>query len=379
MSIALSDLQKPLTRESVRAVLLELLGCLGFPVDSWQDEGNARSLVEMAAALGAEQSKPVAALARMAVITSAEADYLDAVVKSYYDETRAAAVATVLPVRFVKPAAGSTTFAAGKITVQASNGRTLHNANSVTINQGTTDGQSFVADLAGSLGNVGAQQFVLVTPIAGVTAFFDGTLTTAGADAESDGALRSRAIAKWGALRVEKVQLGLESLARNAAPNVLLVAVDDDNPRGPGTVDVYLAGEDSTAGSGDVATVQAALDGALFGTGSSVAAGLAIAAPTTTQNVAATVYIRGRTAAAVSTDLAAAWTAFVRSIPLGGFDLTPGPTNALLKGQIIEALGAVDGVVSIQLATPSAELTTIAAFTKVLEGTSDFTIVSLAG
>jgi uncharacterized phage protein gp47/JayE len=375
--LSLFDVQTPLARDSIRSLLLSLLDAAGFPVDAWQDEGSARALVEMAAQLGAEQSKPVALLAKMPFLDTSEADFLSAKLKSDFDEERNPAVATVMPVRLVN--AGSTTYSknAREIILTSSSGRTYSNVAGASVTAAATTIVNFVAEVAGAAGNVPAQTMQLTTPLAGVTAIFDGGFITAGADEESDPAARERARTKWATLRTEKIRAGITNLVRTAAPSVTGHSIDDENPRGPGTLDVYLAGDNATAGSGDVTLVQTALDGALFGTGTDEPAGLAIAAPTLALDLDATVYVRGVTEEAALTALTAAWQAFLVTVPVGGFDLSPGPQNVILPGQIVDAFSEVAGVVSTAVEL-GADQIDVPAHTKVLEGTTTFTIVVLA-
>jgi uncharacterized phage protein gp47/JayE len=375
--LSLFDVQTPLARDSIRSLLLSLLDAAGFPVDAWQDEGSARALVEMAAQLGAEQSKPVALLAKMPFLDTSEADFLSAKLKSDFDEERNPAVATIMPVRLVN--AGSTTYSknAREIILTSSSGRTYSNVAGASVTAAATTVVNFVAEVAGAAGNVPAQTMQLTTPLAGVTAIFDGGFITAGADEESDPAARERARTKWATLRTEKIRAGITNLVRTAAPSVTGHSIDDENPRGPGTLDVYLAGDNATAGSGDVTLVQTALDGALFGTGTDEPAGLAIAAPTLSLDLDATVYVRGVTEEAALTALTAAWQAFLVTVPVGGFDLSPGPQNVILPGQIVDAFSEVAGVVSTAVEL-GADQIDVPAHTKVLEGTTTFTIVVLA-
>jgi uncharacterized phage protein gp47/JayE len=376
MALSLFDIQTPLAVDSVRALLLSYLEAAGFPVESWQDEGSARALVEMAAQLGAEQSKPVALLAKMPFLDTSEADFLTAKIKSDYDEDRNAAVATVMPVRLVN--ASGTTYAKGasEIILTSRTGATYSNPAGASVTANATTVVNFTAEVAGAAGNVPAQTMQLTTPIAGVTAIFDGGFITAGADAESDVAARERARTKWARLRTESIRAGITNLVRSAAPSVTGHSIDDENPRGPGTLDVYLAADNATAGGADVALVQAALDAALFGTGTDEDAGLAIAAPTLAQDLIATVYVRGLTEEAALTELVAAWQAFLVTVPVGGFDLSPGPTNVILTGQIVDAFAEIPGVVSTTV-DGDAEIT-VPPHTKVVEGTTSITIVVLA-
>jgi uncharacterized phage protein gp47/JayE len=377
MPLSLSDLQTPLTRTSVRTVLEQLLTCLSFPVTAWQDESNARAFVEICAALGAELSNPIALLAKMKHLDTAEGEFLDAALQSDYDETRQLAIASSFPVRLVN--SGAVTYsppATNQIILRSSTGRTFSATSGPTLTAGTTTTVAFSAEVAGSAGNVQAQTLELVTPFAGVTAVFDGLFTTAGSDAESDPAARERAKSKWATLRTEKISAGILNLVRTAAPALHGISIDQDNPRGPGTLDVYLAADTATAGVSDVAAVQTALSGALFGTGTVVQAGLAIAAPTVLFDVAATIYTKGVNESDTFTLLIAAWRDFLLTVPVGGFDLSPGPSHTLLNSQISTALSQVPGVVSVSITGPSAD-TTVATHTKVLEGAIAFSIIPI--
>lgn len=378
MALSLIDLQTPVSADSVRAFLEGLLVAAGFPVSAWQDEGAARAFLEGQSQLGAQQSVPVAALAKMGFLSTAEADFLTAVVKSNYDDDRSLAVATVFDVNMINSSATTYIKGAKEITLQARNGRNFLNAAGATVTAGATTIVSFTAELPGAASNVPGQDLTLVTPLAGVIARFAGGFTSAGADAEGDVQLRERASSKWATLRVEKIAPGIVNVVRVAAPAIHGVAVDDANPRGPGTLDVYLAADNATAGVSDVAAVQTALNGALFGTGSAVVAGLAIAAPTLVLDLAMTVYVRGLTPTAAVTALSLAWDAFLLTIPVGGFDLSPGPNHVILPGQITDYMAQnITGVVSSDVTLPTADPILVPLFTKVLRGAANFSVVVL--
>jgi uncharacterized phage protein gp47/JayE len=377
MPISLAELQTPLSKASIRAVLESLLTCMEFPVTAWQAESNARAFLELAAALGAELSKPIAALAKMGLLDTAEVEYLDALLKSHYDEERQAAAPATFNVSLVNAGAVTYTPSVSQIVLRSSTGRTFSNTAGATLTAGTTQIVPFLAEVSGSAGNIPAQTLELVTPFAGVSAIFAGLFLTAGADQESDANARERARTKWATLRTEKIKAGILNLVRTAVPAMHGVSIDDENPRGPGTLDVYLAADTATAGVSDVAAVQTALDGALFGTGSVVQAGLAIAAPTIAYNLAATIYTSGVNETDTLNRLVEAWRAFLLTVPVGGFDLSPGPANIIQREQITTHLAAnVPGIVSITITSSSTD-TVVSAHTKVLEGTMAFTLVPI--
>lgn len=374
MPLLLSEVQTPLSRESIRTVLESLLTCLEFPVTAWQAESAARAFLEVAAMLGAEQSKPVAELAKMGFLDTATATFLDALLLSHYDETRLPAVASRFDITMKNSSTSNYPLTVGAVVVRSDTGRTFSNQTAPTLTAGTTQTVEVLAEVPGAAGNIKAQTLELVTPFAGVSAVFAGTFTAAGSDAESDPNARARARTKWATLRTEKISAGILNLVRTAVPAMHGISIDDENPRGPGTVDVYLAADTATAGVSDVATVQTALDSALFGTGTAVQAGLAIAAPTVTLNLAATVYTKGLNETDALNLLTAEWRAFLLTIPVGGFDLSPGPQNVVLKSQVETALSKITGVTAIDV-TSLAESTAISGHTKVLEGTIAFTLV----
>ena len=378
MPLSIVDLQTPLAKESVRTQLEDLLKAADFPVDAWQEEGVARAFDETSAALGASLSDRVAFLSKQGFLTTAEADFLTALVKSHYDEDRNAAVKSKFDVSFVNSGGVTHTPAAGEVVLRSDDGQTFVNTGAETISANSTTTVEVTAQAAGAAGNIEAQTLELVTPLAGVVASFAGSFTTAGADAESDPKLRERARTKWGTLRVEKVREGVLNLARTASAAIHGVAIDDDNPRGPGTVDVYLAAENATAGGSDVTAVQVALDDAFFGNGSADKQVQAFAAPTVTQAVTATIYVRGSTAETITSALGTAWSDFLVLIPVGGFDLSPGPTNVIPRAMIIAALADADPtILAVDLTSPAADVS-VDPTTKILDGGATFTITVLS-
>lgn len=377
MPLSLADLQTPLTRDDIRPILEDTLTDLDFPVTAWQDESAARSFLETSAALGAVLSERVAFLSKQGFLSTAEGDFLTALVASDYDEDRNPATAAVFNVTFDNSGGITHTPGASEVVLRSADGQTFANTAALVVTAGADTSVEVRAQAVGAAGNIEAQSLELVTPLAGVVVTFDGSFTTAGADAESDAKLRERARSKWGTLRVEKVRAGVLNLARSAAPAIHGVAIDDDNPRGPGTVDVYLAAENATAGGSDVTQVQAALDDAFFGNGTVDKLVQAFAAPTATQALVATIYARGVDAAQLELALDAAWEDFLESIPVGGFDLSPGPSHVIPRAMVIAALASAhSGVLAVDLTTPAADVS-VDPTTKVLDGGTTFSITIL--
>lgn len=377
MAISIRDVQIPLTVTEVKTMLLTKLTDLGFPVTSWQDKGIARSFVEAAAQYGADISIRVAELANAPFLQTAKGETLTRLVKSHYDEDRAAGIRSIFTVTLVNAGGVNHTISnPNTIRLKANNSATFSNTSTGTISANASTVFTFQADIAGASGNVSAQFLQMVTPYAGVTADYDGNLGTAGADPESDIALAEHASSKWGTLRVEKVRDGILNLARDVVPTIHSVGVDDANPRGPGTVDVYLASLNATAGTSDVSAVQAALDQAIFGNGTSDLV-KAFASPTQIFNIVATIYYRGVDPVDLENDLNAAFRQFLADTPIGGYDLSPGPTNVITKDQLGEYLNAVTGAVSLRITSPTAFESAITQNHKVIEGTITWNLIPL--
>lgn len=348
MPLSVKDLQTPLTLEQVKEVIVDALTSVLFPVEAWQPNGAARSFIEAQAAVAVEQSQSVASIAAMTFLQTSVGDFLDHLSVSHYDELRQQANRAIFDLNFVNQ--GGTSYgplAAGAITVKATNGQTFKNSGIETIVSLTTTVVEVIADFAGSLGNIPPGTLELVTPLAGVVVTFGGTYTTAGSDTESDVRYRERDQTKWATLRVERVAEGFRNLARNAAPAVIGVILDDDNPRGPGTANLYLAALNATAGGADVIAVQAALDLAVFGNNVTSKLVLAIAAPTQTINLSGTVFYQGVNDTDLRNGLELAWTTFLNNVPIGGYDFSPGPANVIMASQIITTLKTVPGVISV--------------------------------
>ncbi len=375
MPISLSDLQTPQTKEQIQETLTAFLVALGFPVTAWQSEGAARALLEAQAELGASFTARVAAFSKSTDLETAEAEFLDVKARSDFDETRSEAVAAVFDASFVN--AGVTThgpIAAGAIIVRSTSGQLFVSTGIETITASATTIVEVQAQIPGAAGNIGGDTLQLVTPLAGVSASTTGALTTAGADSGKDPELRTQCRTKWGTLRVEKVKSGVENIVLAASASIAHVATQDNNPRGQGTADVLIAADGAASGSGDVILAQAALDVAFLGNGTVDQLVQAVAAATTTLAITAEIFVQGITEAEALASIGAVTDDFLNDSPIGGFDLSPGPTNIITRGQILDAITTVPGVISVSMSVPATD-TTVLVTEKILATANTFTIV----
>ncbi len=375
MPISLSDLQTPQTKEQIQETLTGFLVTLGFPVTAWQSEGAARSFLESMSELGASFTERVAAFSKSLDLETAEDEFLDVKARSDFDEERSTAVAAVFDTTFVN--AGVTTYgplAAGAIIVRSTSGQLFVSTGIETITASASTTVEVIAQIPGAAGNIGADTLQLVTPLAGVAVSTAGILTTAGADEGKDPELRTQCRTKWGTLRVEKVKAGTENLVLASSASIAHVTTRDDNPRGPGTADVLIAADGAASGAGDVTLAQTALDLAFLGNGTVDQLVQAVAATTTTLAITAEILVSGITEAEALATIGTATDDFLNDSPIGGFDLSPGPTNIITNGQIIDAITTIPGVISVNLTVPAAD-TTVLITEKILATANTYTIV----
>jgi uncharacterized phage protein gp47/JayE len=129
------------------------------------------------------------------------------------------------------------------------NGYTYRNTDGDPLAAGGTLQLTFEAETAGANRNVANGKITtVVTGPAGVTvsnpAVAPATtwITTFGADEESDAKLRLRDRNKWGTLSAAGPTAAYIAWALEADPVITRLNVVNDNPRGPGTTDLFIAG-----------------------------------------------------------------------------------------------------------------------------------------
>lgn len=335
-------------------------------------------LVEMVAERDARLSKIDVFLKKAFQSRTATGEALSRTSSGFYDNTRAeAAPSQHLVTLAAAGGAGPHSIDLGELVVVHSDGHTYRNIEGNSIVYPVTlagDGINtpktllFEAEVDGAQSNIGnaltsaTVTLALDTTLAGVT-ITAHTLYQAGVDEESDARLDQRNTSKWAVLAEgELIDAAVEQLALRASASIIHVKVDSSNPRGAGTFDVYIAGLDATASDDDVAAAQVAIENRFFGRGASPAACLVRPSPTVNVDLVGTVYYTGTASqASVKAAVDAALLAFIRSVPSGGFDFSPGPSGVIRKNDlesvIRTAVEALTGrPATVELSTPSGDL-----------------------
>jgi hypothetical protein len=338
------------THDEAKQSLLELLDSVGFTGTSWQEGELSLADVELSAEVWAQLSLIAVFIKKLGLNATATGESLTRFSDSHYDNQRDGATTAQRRITLAcASGAGPHIIDIGDVVLAHADGDTYRNIDDgVTVypatipSGGSLAGLVFEAEVAGISANKAPNSVTqLVTTLAGVTVASDA-IEVDGSAQETDAVLRTRNTTKWALLtEYELIADACVNIALEATENVTGVHVDDQNPRGAGTFDVYLADQLTTASGADVIAAQAAFDARVFGSTATPKTCLVFAASTTSLNPVATIYYKGSYEDA---DLeAAALVAleeFVKPIPLGGFDFYPGPSNVVPINDIEAALKA---------------------------------------
>lgn len=372
--LTLAQLRTAVSRQEALAEMLTILEQLGFPTATFQSGGVARVLLETCSVIYEQTSVAVKRIAEAGFLDLATGDFLTALAKSHYDIDRQASVSAEYTIAINGGSSGPPhSIGIGEM-VATDGARTFRNVAAFTVPVGgfVSPDPTFRADSPGADGNVTASNInELQTPFAGtsvVTSFAGGPAvlnvqTAAGADEETDTALRERCRTRWSTLAVETTRDALVNLALGASSGIDRVLVDDDNPRGAGTADVYLAGQTGAVGSGDVSAAVSAIAARVMGTVDEVDLGggnpnyLVQSATAVPVNVTATVIYRsGYASASVEAAVTSALQDAINAVPIGGYDYAAGFSNLLLKNELVSAIESVDGVLTSSMSLPTGNI-----------------------
>lgn len=259
----IDDLLTPDTEDTELSFLLTQLAdpTVGFPTANWQSGGVIYTLLRVFSRLFATQSTILVDIVKGGILRLSAGPWLD-LLANWYDSL--AAPVSRFPATFAQGtvaldvAAGSGPYdiAPSEVIVQDALKKQRYfsnNTGTVTLPAGpSTTIVPFIAEHPGAGYNVASTVGLTVTtPRPGLTARFsvpagsNTWLTSQGTDAEKDADLRVRMRAKWGTVGFMKPHDAYLFLALNT-PGVgtppTKTVVNDNNPRGPNTLDVWLAG-----------------------------------------------------------------------------------------------------------------------------------------
>lgn len=356
MALNISQLSTPVTEEEATSTLLSWLATSGFVTTSWVSGSVQLTLIRLFASVYARLTEYVATLVSWGFNDTATGEALTRFSRSRYANERNPAVAAQHRVVFTCSASsGPYSFDVGDLIVGDVYGNVFTNTLACSIASGGTLTTTVVCDTPGAAGNVGAVGTIIrmISSFAGVTCSnpaIAGTvysLLVTGADAETDVELRVRNASKWGTLATENIRDTVENIAINAATGLAKAAIDDTNPRGAGTVDVYVSGATSTAGALDVAAARAAVRARFFNANPRIAA---VAAAEYELPITGTIYYDSALSVSDVQDFVeASLDELIGAMPLGGYTYTSGPSGILRLSDVVEAVETATGVIGSSL------------------------------
>jgi len=370
MALSIAQLGQVVSVEDALELQLRLLERLGFSARSWQPGSVARTLVELNARLLSAQSEAIRTLALAGYNETAEGPWLALFSKSHYDNTKKPGLRTRGLVTLTAGAQAPTTMnfgASDLVFADPKTGRTYRNLAPITLAAGQSVTALIEAEQIGAEGDVPNGAITeMRTPVAGVTAANRplagerSWITVNGADDELDQHLRERNRLKWATRSASSLPgLGYAAYALEASLSVRRAWVDDQNPRGPGSLDLYLAGDVAEVSDAVVADVERFLRGEVdgvprMGLGANLLVKSARRVPVPVRGTAylAAAYNTEPTQRAIN----AAIRTYFRALPIGGTRLSPSTRGRVVFGELYRAVLSIAGVRNVSFTSPSDDL-----------------------
>lgn len=270
-----------------RARLIDGAATLGVDTIGVEAESVFRALYEMEAAWKAREDSlriQIAQAGFLGTVKSACYDsdgayieppnWVDLIAKGEFNRERHPAIATVghglLTASNLASAGTVPAMQARFVSSEATGNQRYRNKYAFRVVPGGAPTEvTLVADVAGAAGNVGPGDVThLETNLAGCSftnASSSSWIDTRGVDMEADDSLIARCFSRWGASSYGGVRSAYLEWITNAfvaaglTPPVLRVGVDDANPNGPGSTDVYVANGMGPATLAELAIIDAFL------------------------------------------------------------------------------------------------------------------------
>jgi uncharacterized phage protein gp47/JayE len=368
--LSLAQLTHVVTEEEALEASLQILTDLKFNARSWQTGSMQLTLVRLVSKVWATGSQAVADIAAGGYNDLAEKEWLELFSISHYQNQKKAAHATQGTGVLTAASNAPGPFTIGPedlVAADTVNGYTYRNKTGGLLNAGAKLALMWEAESPGAQGDIANGTLTIMrTPLAGVTLNnpmpVGGTswITRNGADAESKEALRIRNSSKWATIgSAGTPALAYVHFAAQAHASVRRVFVDDQNPRGPNTVDIYVAGDAGDLSPTVVQAVQDYLDGTIDGigrkaTGSNVLVKSAVRNDTPLR---ATIYITKQynTAATQQAILDAIY-AYFKVLPIGGTRVDLDQDGVIVFGEVLRAILSVPGVRNAIFSAPTGDV-----------------------
>lgn len=251
----------------------------------------------------------------------------------------------------------------------------------------TLDSLNTIADVAvicetpGTIGNIlyGSELSCNLPGVVVTNPPYSGSswITQYGTDAESDSVYRNRSITKWAnysngeTVKDKLINLVLNATGSDGFRIVSHCSVDDVNPRGAGTADVYIANEVDDVSITQLSLIQSGtLDHNFFGNDSQfteprVKAYAATSYHLSSSDIRGLIYFNGDFAT-IRQQLESNLDSWVGSIPIGGHAYTSYVTRGFIYSDLESVILSTPGVTGVILYDSDAAIFTIPTSVKLL-------------
>lgn len=358
--VALSSLVSTLTKSDALTTVLDAFRFQGFKTTSWRAGGIGLTTAHYLADLAAQMSSVVEQIARGSLIKYAQGAWLTARADSTYDEQRTAATKTVGVMRLASSdGAPPQTISEYQVWVENGAGLRFVNTTGGTLASGLgeTLDLTFEAQYGGAEYNIPTgSSLSLVKPLQGVSVsnppYSEGDwITSDGSDEQSDASLAEQCVSKW-ATRSYQSPAGVYEYWAGTVDGVERIYVDDQNPDGPGTLRVYIAG--AAGGISDAPTINA-VQTLMLEHRSLTASVTTLGTSEQTVVIEGTVYVSGVSLTTAQVNVEAKIAALFSALPIGGVVIGTDP-GAVFLDSIIEAVRDADGVVKFSWTAPTSDV-----------------------
>lgn len=351
MALSLAQLLTPSSEDESLAAILVILDGLGFTATAWEEGSVQRTLIQLLARLHSNASNVTLAITKGRYNDTATGDWLSLKSRSDFDNERIAAVATRVKMTLSDPlSVGPITVVTSQLVAKDPAGATYRNIEGGTIPLGGSLTIQFDAEVPGSSDPASLE---LTTPLAGISAerATVDPIVRPGAAAEGDERLRTRNRSKWATQAYAEPADAYIAWALAASPSITRAFVDDQNPRGPGTLDIYCAGPSGPVPGPVLVTVIDYIEGNVDGISRRPLASdvQAFSAGSASVSITGTLYVSPSYSLTATRDTVyAAITALLETLPVGG---------TVLLAELYETIMNVAGVTNVHLTAPTGDIT----------------------
>lgn len=362
MAFTYEDLTTPITLSEAEEELLDFISEQGIETTDWRTGSPELTIVKTLALIYKNLQNRAVQQVKNSVNETAQGEALTVLSKNVFDNERVLAQRTVGKFLLNGPITSELPISFKQAELKITDGnRIFQNTSPFTLSVANNSSSfDFEAELPGADYNISNNSFlsplntnipvnVSNPAVSGSTSW----ITTMGSDEEDDETLRQRNATKWSELQVGSLTTDrVRSIAFSASSDITSVYVDDLNPRGQFTVDVYIA-EDFTTGSvAQRQAVQQAFDVAFFGNSANNLVSASLSAPVDFNPSSIKVFYQPSLSLSFITEqVVSASNNWIKTIPIGGFNYTSTLTGSVSVIDLYDKILEVDGVVKVSGST----------------------------